>query len=225
MRVGFSGGPGSGKSVLARRLAGSLVDTPIKVVEMVPEYARRYINKYGPIEHVYEQMRILKKQLDWENSIPKEVELVISDSPIFLGWAYVMDLRKWGPRGELAKETLLVSDIFSEMNRLNSPKRYDVIFHLPPLLDPVDDGTREEGQLESNWLQKIDENLRAAFKIFPPIKFHVIESTNMDERLAICKMEVLNLWDVEQEEKKIFEDEVKGTVTKVLENRITKERK
>jgi adenylate kinase family enzyme len=92
MRVGFIGVPGAGKTSTARGLASVCrrIDG-LNSVELSAEYARRYIAKYGPIEETWEQYRILKKQLDWENSVGN-VDLLLTDGPIFLSLMYAMDL-------------------------------------------------------------------------------------------------------------------------------------
>ena len=51
-----------------------------------------------------------------------------------------------------SKETMYVNDIFKTMNKLNNPEsRYDIIFHLPPVIKPVNDGVRSKEQFDDNW--------------------------------------------------------------------------
>jgi nicotinamide riboside kinase len=187
IRVGIAGCPGSGKSTLARSLAGSFVGQ-IGSVELVQEYARRYINKYGPIESIYEQMRILKKQTEWEDSIPNEVDLILTDCPIHIGWAYVMEMRKWENR----KEALIVKDVFSEMNRLNYPKRYDIIFQLKPNYKTEKDGTRTDIQLTRSWMEDMDKNISSSFIVFSPKRNIIIEDIELEDKIKTCKQNIID---------------------------------
>lgn len=96
IRVGFIGTPGSGKTSTARALASQCrrIDA-LNNVEIVSEYARRYISKHGSIDFLWEQYRILHKQLEWETSVENDnLDLLITDSPIFVGFAYCLDLRE-----------------------------------------------------------------------------------------------------------------------------------
>ena len=55
-RIGFVGVPGSGKSSVARGLAARGYEK-LKKVELVSEYARRFISKYGTIDQVVRNKR------------------------------------------------------------------------------------------------------------------------------------------------------------------------
>ena len=85
IRIGITGVPGSGKTTLARSVA-SVYRNKLKRAELVSEYARRYISKHGNITFLWEQYRILEKQLEWENSV--KADILISDSPVHLGFLY-----------------------------------------------------------------------------------------------------------------------------------------
>lgn len=184
-RIGFSGVPSSGKSTLARALAANIFG---KRIELVPEYARRYINKYG-FRSLHDQFRILHKQLDWEDSVPQEkTEAILSEAPIFNGFAYAtIDL----PKNEY--EVMVQNDLFKLMNKLNCPQRYDVVFHLLPTIKPVDDGTRSACQLTDEWREMMDNRIRAVYTIFPPRNFVQINSLSLEERVAECKEHIARL--------------------------------
>lgn len=183
IRVGFIGVPGAGKTSTARGLAATCRKIErLKNVELISEYARRYISKYGPIENITDQYRILQKQLEWEENIPKEVNVLITDSPVHLGFLYALELRKLDD----VKEAMYLNDIFKRLNKLNCPRRYDIIFHLPPVLEPIRDGVRSEQQFDSNWRKEADNKLQLIFDIFPPKKFITINSTDLDDRVNEC---------------------------------------
>ena len=111
-RIGFVGVPGSGKSSVARGLAARGYEK-LKKVELVSEYARRFISKYGTIDQVSDQYKILQKQLDWENAIPQEeTDVLITDSPVFIGFLYTLTLRN----SNNLKDAMYVNDIFKNFS-------------------------------------------------------------------------------------------------------------
>ncbi len=180
-RIAISGVPGSGKTSLSRALSAECrrIDGLSKV-ELVPEYARRYIAQYGPINNVWEQVRILEKQLQWEDSVPSDhTDLLITDSPVFFSFLYCLEI---GTKSQ--KDAMVVNDIFKKINKLNYPPRYDIIFHLPPKLKPVQDGIRDARNFDDSWRKKMDDKIHACLTVFPPKKLVVIESTSMNDRVA-----------------------------------------
>lgn len=182
LRIGFAGVPGAGKTSTARGIASICrrVDG-LKNIELSAEYARRYIAKYGSIEQVWEQFRILKKQLDWEETTG-DVDLLLTDAPVFMTMIYAQQLSK-GTR----KDTMLINDLFAEMNKLNCPSpRYDIIFHLEPVIKPVEDGVRPKCNFDPKWRAETDSNIKAMFSIFRPRLFHPVKAVDMDDRIAEC---------------------------------------
>jgi len=192
IRVGLTGLPGSGKTTLARGLAANFVG---KNVEISQEYARKYINKYGFIKEIWEQQRIMAKQLEWETNIPSDVELFISDSPIQICFAYSQMLRTFDPEN-FDKENMLLNDMYELINKLNSPSIYDVVFYLPlPFEGAVkkdgeeglDDGTREPKNFEIEWQNDMEKSIIATFEtVFPSGHFIRIESNNLADRTKEC---------------------------------------
>ena len=197
IRVGFSGTPGSGKTSTARMLAGHCRKIEsLRSVELIYEYARRYISKHGSIDNVWEQYRILEKQIEWEQNVENSnLDVLITDCPVFVGFAYTMDLKNKRYDGpvfsyptdiEMSKEDMVVSDLFKKMLKINKKRHYDIIFHIPPLLEPVDDGIRPSSNFDPLWREKMDNRLKFVFDLFPPKKFITVEAEDIHERVDFC---------------------------------------
>lgn len=184
IRVGIVGVPGAGKTTLSRALAAECRGIEsLKHVELVSEYARRYIAKHGDISSVLEQYRILEKQIDWEDSVCNEkLDIMITDSPIFLGFLYCINFPK-----NNSKEVMFFNDIFKTMSKLNYPQpRYDIIFHLRPTNKPVNDGIRPDEHFNDEWRNKSDIMIQAIMGIFKPCNFIILEQTNFEDRVSFC---------------------------------------
>ena len=185
IRVGVTGVPGSGKTTLARALASTCRgEYTTSRVELVSEYARRYISKHGQVESMWEQYRILQKQIEWEDSVINDkLDLLITDSPVFLGFLYCNAL----PRNN-SKDIMCWNDVFKAMSKLNFPTcRYDIVFHLAPVLSPVDDGLRAPEQLLESWReQKNSEIITITKDIFPPKRWILIDDANQATRIEKC---------------------------------------
>lgn len=183
-KIGMVGVPGSGKSTLARALSAGCGDTlGLYKVELISEYARRYISKYGAIESITEQYRILEKQYNWEDSVINDnLDLLITDSPIHMGFLYAMEMRDVNN----LKDNMCINDIFKRMSKLNCPPRYDIIFHLPPLWKPSEDGIRPQQHFEDGWRTEADLKIQFIFRLFPPKHFITLESDTMEGRIEEC---------------------------------------
>lgn len=190
IRIGFIGVPGAGKTTTSRAVAGYIrTHTRYKTIELVDEYARRFIIKYG-IDHLQDQVRIMNKQAGEEDKFPLTTDVLITDSPVFLGFGYAIQMREEGN----PKHTMILNDIYKEMNKMNEVPRYDIIFHLPPTHTPVKDGVRGEEQFNPEWRTKMDTKLLSIFHIFPPRKLITIQSDSLDDRVKEC-MRHINEYD------------------------------
>jgi nicotinamide riboside kinase len=183
MRIGFIGVPGTRKTTTARALAGVIRDKidSIKTVEYVDEYARKYLKTYG-IDHLSDQVKIFKKQVALEDKFPESTGVIITDSPVFMGYSYALEMRLSGNK----KHTMILNDLFKEMNKLNQVPRYDIIFHLPPVHQPVDDGIRAKHQFEQAWREEKDKQIVAVFHVFRPNLLHSVQSVSLEDRLEEC---------------------------------------
>jgi len=183
LRVGFTGVPGAGKTSTARALAAFCRrNEQLKRVELISEYARRYLTKYGPTTHISDQYRIMEKQLEWEDQVPKEeTDLIITDSPVHLSWLYVLDFKT-----KNKKDVMYANDIFKKLNKCNFPVRYDIVFHLPPKVVPVKDGVRPDLHFDPIWRNEADSMIKFIFKQFRPKNFICLESIDLSERVDEC---------------------------------------
>lgn len=193
LKIGFSGVPGTGKTLMARALAAACRFIPaLGGVELIDEYARSYINTYGPIETVWEQMRIFKKQLAREEKVPQSLGLLVTDSPVFLGLSYALELARPGSR----KDNMVVNDLWKEMHKLQLERpRYDLIFHLAPTFPAEADGTRGAGQLEPDWRHTMDKRQKAIFTLLAPATpLYVIEGEgDLDARVRYILSQIERL--------------------------------
>jgi nicotinamide riboside kinase len=139
--------------------------------------------KHGEITSIMEQYRLLEKQCEWEDSVLSDkLDIMITDSPVFLGWIYCVGLSKG-----TSKEIMFFNDIFKKMVKLNYPKpRYNIIFHLNPDLKPVNDGIRLKQHFNKEWREEADIMIKATMMIFKPSHFYVLEQKDFDKRVSTC---------------------------------------
>lgn len=192
IRIGIIGVPGAGKTSLARRVTSSCRRIPeLKKIELVSEYARRYISKHGSVDEIWEQYRIMEKQIEWEDSIPEaSTDILITDSPVHLGFLYSSELVT-----NDSKDIMVYNDIFKKLTKLNEGEpRYDIIFHLPPVVEPVDDGVRKLEHLDQHWRAENDVKLKFIFEtIFKPRILMTINEKDIDERAKVILEELKRL--------------------------------
>lgn len=183
LKIGFAGIPGSGKTSTARAFAGLCgTETALKRVELVHEYAREHIAEYGPIETLADQYAVSMRQVEWEDrAVMASIDAMVTDSPIFLGWLYAMYMDR-----DTKKDSMYAANLFTRMCDLNVPRRYDIVFHLPPVVVPVDDNIRVAQHLDDSWRKEADALIPFIFKLFPPKRFVVVKSATILERVEEC---------------------------------------
>ncbi len=176
-KIGISGIPGSGKTTLARALASACIN---KHVELISEYARSYISKHRSIDTIWEQIIVTNKQIEWEDSVVQQADLLVTDSPIYLGFLFAMDLVLF----ENPKDLIAYNYLFKKLMNLNS--RYDIIFHLNPILELKDDGVRPDLHFDEQWRQKSNAALLSIFKMFGQHNVVEIKEKDLNERVKKC---------------------------------------
>jgi deoxyadenosine/deoxycytidine kinase len=189
-KIGISGVPGAGKTSLTRALASECQNRAnFKNVEIVSEYARRYISKHGSIDHIWEQYRITGKQLEWEQSIVRETDLIITDSPIYLGFFYAKSLVNFKDE----KEIMIYTDLFKKLVKFSN--NYDLIIHLNPVFTPVKDGVRPEIHFDPKWRQESNTSLFTIYSIFGQGNIEIISELDMGRRVNMC-FELFKKYDI-----------------------------
>ena len=181
LKIGFSGLPSTGKTTLTQAVNLELkASYDLNRVELVSEYARSYIRKYGPIESISEEYRLVDIQQEWEDLInPDNVDVMLADSPIQLAFLYATELNTGTPKSQM-----MISDIFKKISHLTAKKPYDIIFHLPEDGIPiVIDDVRDECIKDKEWRIQSDAFTKSLFKMFPPKQFEIITDTKLSDRV------------------------------------------
>lgn len=143
-RIALAGGASCGKTSLARHLTTELYNNqePKRNAQQVIEFARDYINgcrrhQNGEFSPCFaEQLMFFNAQLQREDDLPKEVEFLITDSPVFLSLVYAL------PMVDFSNYQQRQQYLFLENEWLKVCKRYDQIFVLAREKDFFQDGTR-----------------------------------------------------------------------------------
>jgi len=177
-RIGISGVPASGKTTLARALASALCGK--LNVELINEYARTYLFKYKSIDSIWEQIRVTEKQIELENNISDKTDIIITDSPIYLGFVFSMDIVNFNRD----KDILAYNDLFNKLSLLNN--RYDYIFHLCPVIDPLKDKVRPDLHYDQEWRDRTNSIILSVFNFFGQKNIVVISNKDINDRVAIC---------------------------------------
>ena len=175
VKIGIVGGPGVGKSTLARQLVQELSKNAI--AEYVPEYASRYIKEYGEPTELWEQVRIFNKQVEWENRIPDKVEYYVSDCPVVLPFIYAIP--HYNPYEP--KSRLQFCDVFKMITKESI--RYDFLFYVTPDIDPRDDGTRYHLTKESQI--NVDQKIVGAMEVLN-VPYITIKRLDLSARVQEC---------------------------------------
>ncbi len=188
-KVAFIGSAGSGKSTIATDVFTRLKKLGHNA-ELITEWIRYDIQQNGPMASIWEQYRTLSYQRQLEDSVPENVEWVITDSgcltPYFYACLYTSTANE--------RERLVLADMFKYLMDDLYKKRYTHIFFLPAKLtyketgvkDIADDGTRYQSVEELNIL---DDHMTLIFtKMFKTENMSILDIP-LDERAG----EALNI--------------------------------
>lgn len=153
IKIAIAGGPGSGKSSLARLLTTELYNIKNINAQLITEFARDYINNCvwheGFTPSLADQQLIYNKQIEREDTIPDNVQYLISDSPIFIPLIFSKNLAKLQNYQDRTIYLNLYEDFLSK--HLN---RYDFIFFINRQKAFLKDGTRHETEEQADNIGK-----------------------------------------------------------------------
>jgi nicotinamide riboside kinase len=124
-RIAFVGTAGCGKTTLTYEISSALKKNHVNA-ELVPEYIREYISKYGKPTNIFEQYHIFDHQTSREDAGSPAVEVQVCDTIRGLGYFYACQF----PITE-SKQQYVVADLYSRLISDLHSKRYDHIFFLP----------------------------------------------------------------------------------------------
>lgn len=155
IRIGICGPPGAGKSTTAAGLFYACKRKGIKI-ELVQEFVREELNKGFQLEGLGDQLRIYVKQKEREDIIPDTIDVLVTDSPIYLSLYYALDYARKNGYNRSENILFLLEQIFKER------KRYDILIMLKRTKPFVNDGTRYQTEAESD---KIYDELLTLFSL------------------------------------------------------------
>jgi len=170
--IGIAGPPSSGKDTLADSLNSVLINSSNKV----HEYAREYVEKYGPPKSIFEQYVIYSKQFERENEIRSIYQVAICSSPRFLSWFYASKLLCRTDRREA--ELGVLSELYK--NALKSLFDYSFIIYCEPL-EYDDDGLRFQSKKD---VKDIHNSITSFFDIHK-INYLSLPAISVGERVRM----------------------------------------
>jgi len=141
--IGISGAPSSGKTTTAHLLRHKLSGRGFSR-EVVREYARHWIEKYGQIDDIYQQWHIYYGQTKWEEQARKNYQFVLSDSPRFLPYLYSLGFLDYTKPASVAAAVALYEIA------VNSLKDYSRLYLLMPPECVEQDGIRCQTDADVN---------------------------------------------------------------------------
>ena len=140
-KICFVGGPGAGKTVLAKSLLQALRQKGYRV-EWAREYARDFIIKYGPMRSVVDQFLILQGQKEREEKAEKKnPEFVICDCATYLAYVYSFLYKPKHSSKRVREKHQLISKIIWDETK-SEVHKYDYVFFLPLEFPFKEDGVR-----------------------------------------------------------------------------------
>ena len=143
LKIGICGAPSAGKSTTAAGIFYTYKRRGVKV-ELVTEFIREELNRGFKLQSVGDQFRIYMKQKEREDIIPSNIDVLVTDSPIYLSLYYALDYARRADNQNDENILFLFEQIFKERNR------YDILVLLKRTKEYVSDGTRLQSAEESD---------------------------------------------------------------------------
>lgn len=194
LRVGFMGVPGSGKSTVAQAVQVEMGSHDC-LTAVCPEYAREFITKNGPPEHIAIQQSILFKQLRKEDTLAHGIDVLFSDSPVYFCYLYALLMADPSSK----QQQKILRNLY-KWGVLDHLERYDLLIWLPRQFEVIDDSVRKP---------EMTETIEGAMQGFVNTHKHLFPN-------------YVEIWSEEEDPKAILKDRVKQIKRKV--NVLLKER-
>lgn len=180
LRVAFAGAQDTGKTTLAKELS-SIYRRKNYLTEYVEECARTYQSKWKePMASLSDQLFILDKQMEREQSIAPKADIVFFDSPIFLSYIYTN-------LNYQLTSTVKNRDILLHVYEKSLQVKYDLVFYLSPFRQPTPDGVRPESLIKLN--SDIDKMI-IGFLDLHRINYVSIVVKDVGERITLVSHEL-----------------------------------
>ena len=181
--IGFVGAPSTGKTTLARAVANEAGLRGLSV-EFVAEYARTYIQRFGAVSSVFDQLLIFDAQARREDdAIGAGADLVVAETPTFVGYAYGL-VKMAGRCPAVPREAEALEVLHRWIRRRVAA--YDLVYYLPVELPLQRDGTRREDERAR---LDLDAKLRATLDLWVP--YRTVTGAFKDRIRAVLEAERL----------------------------------
>lgn len=144
--VGFLGGPSTGKTTLATAVYNALTEQGHDAA-WASEFVTDDIQENGPPEldyYIYEQYRFLFHQSRREENAKLQADIVITDSPLLIGYAYTLQKKDEATRGRQKNFIKELAALFDE-----DKNRYSHLYLLNREAAFEDNGVRFHSPEES----------------------------------------------------------------------------
>lgn len=176
LKVAMAGAQDTGKTTVSRMLSGKLSSKGI-LTHYVSEYARDYLPKAGMVTSLAEQLFMTSQQIKREAETPKSMQVMVTDSPVFLGMVYSLLMTDVN---RLDKKAIIMLD--RVYDKVLDHGGYDIVILLPILWEPQDDGVRpaELRALNESIGSRID-----AYLTLHGITVHRFDGQHIQDRASV----------------------------------------
>lgn len=160
--VGFLGGPCTGKTTLATAVFNALTEQGQNIA-WASEFVTDDIQLNGPPHldyYIYEQYRFLFHQSRREENALKEAPLVLTDSPLLIGYAYTLLEKEKAVKGRQKHFIREVEALFAR-----DKHRYEQLYLLQREAGFEDNGIRFHSEEESVAFDAFLKNMLLEHKI------------------------------------------------------------
>lgn len=144
--IGFLGGPSTGKTTLATSVFNALSEKGINP-GWASEFVTDDVQENGAPDldyYIYEQYRFLFHQSRREEEARKSSDIVITDSPLLIGYAYTLQKKEYATLGRQKNFINELAGLFAQ-----DGKRYHHLYLLKREANFEDNGIRFHTQEES----------------------------------------------------------------------------